>query len=33
MTMPVLFEFEALLLPLITVDDGEHWFCAKTCAK
>ncbi|MDH1589729.1 BRO-N domain-containing protein [Stutzerimonas stutzeri] len=29
MTMPVLFEFEALPVRVITEENGEHWFCAK----
>lgn len=29
MTIPVLFEFEALPVRVVTEEDGEHWFCAK----
>lgn len=29
MTMPVLFEFEALPIRVVTGEDGEQWFCAK----
>ncbi|MFJ4393161.1 BRO-N domain-containing protein [Pseudomonas soli] len=29
MSMPVLFEFEALPVRVMTGDGGEHWFCAK----
>lgn len=29
MTMPVLFEFEALPVRVVSEADGEHWFCAK----
>lgn len=29
MTMPVLFEFEALPVRVVSESDGEHWFCAK----
>lgn len=29
MTMPVLFEFDALPVRVMTGEDGEHWFCAK----
>ncbi|TDF86285.1 BRO family protein [Pseudomonas sp. H9] len=29
MTIPVLFEFEALPVRVLTEADGEYWFCAK----
>ncbi|MCP1651783.1 BRO-N domain-containing protein [Pseudomonas nitroreducens] len=29
MTMPVLFEFEAVPVRVIIQNDGENWFCAK----
>ena len=29
MTMPVLFEFEALPVRVLNGEDGEPWFCAK----
>lgn len=29
MSLPVLFEFEALPLRVVTEEDGEYWFCAK----
>ncbi|BAW20872.1 MULTISPECIES: BRO family protein [Pseudomonas] len=29
MTIPVLFEFDALPVRVMTGEDGEHWFCAK----
>ncbi|BAU74404.1 BRO-N domain-containing protein [Metapseudomonas furukawaii] len=29
MSLPVLFEFEALPVRVMTEEDGEHWFCAK----
>lgn len=29
MTMPILFEFEALPVRVVTEENGEHWFCAK----
>ncbi|WP_445673379.1 BRO-N domain-containing protein [Pseudomonas ceruminis] len=33
MTIPVLFEFEALPVRVMTGEDGEYWFCAKdVCA-
>ena len=28
-TMPMLFEFEALPVRVVTEEDGEYWFCAK----
>lgn len=33
MTIPVLFEFEALPVRVMTGEDGEYWFCSKdVCA-
>jgi prophage antirepressor-like protein len=29
MTMPVLFEFEALPVRVVSAEEGEYWFCAK----
>ncbi|MDE3738605.1 BRO family protein [Pseudomonas resinovorans] len=29
MSLPVLFEFEALPVRVMTEENGEHWFCAK----
>ncbi|NMY06000.1 hypothetical protein HBO12_23830 [Pseudomonas sp. WS 5059] len=29
MSMPILFEFEALPVRVVTEENGEHWFCAK----
>ncbi|WP_289138844.1 BRO family protein [uncultured Pseudomonas sp.] len=33
MVIPVLFEFEALPVQVVTEDNGEHWSCARDICK